>query len=75
MLKKNHTYLQDYEEQTHDAIEVLRKLRLCHEKSQKREEELRSRLEEARKDAEKKQRALLETLGILERVELKNKGL
>ena len=39
------------------------------------EEELQSELEESQKDTEKKQRALLENYGLLEKMELKNKGL
>ena len=75
MLRKDHVRLQDYEDQTRDATETLQKLRLHHEGSQKREEELPSELEEAWKEVEKKQRFMSENHNLLERMELKNKGL
>ena len=54
MLKKNHAILQNYEDQMRDAAEALRKLRLHHEEGKKREDKLRSKLEEAWAEVERK---------------------
>ena len=53
LLKKNHACLRDFEDQACDAIEALRKYRLCHEVGQKREEELQSELEGVQNKIEK----------------------
>ena len=75
MLKKNHTHLQDHEDRNRDAVDVLRRLRLCFKESQKTGEWLWSELEEARKDVGKKERALLENHQLMERMQARNDGL
>ena len=56
-------------------METLQKMRLQHEEGWKREDELRSELEQARAIEEKTRGILLRNHELLERNELKNKGL
>ena len=75
MLKKNRTCLRDFEDQSHDATAALRKYRLYHEESQKREEELWSELEGARNKVEKWRRIQLKNHKLIDRMDIKQKGL
>ena len=53
MLKKNYACLRDFEDQAWDVAEALWKNRFYHEETEKKEEELRSVLEEAQNKIEK----------------------
>ena len=75
MLKKNRAYLRDFEDQTRNATEALRKYRLCREEDQKREEELWSELEGVWNEVEKWQRIQLENHKLIERMDVKYKSL
>ena len=75
MLKKNRACLREHEDRNRDTVDVLQRLRLCFEESEKRREELQSKLKDARKDVEKKEKAILENYQLAEKMEVKNNGL
>ena len=75
MLKKNRACLWDHEDRNHDATDVLQRLRLCFEESEKKREKLQSELKDALKDVEKKEKAILENYQLPERMEVKNNDL
>ena len=75
LLKKSYASIRNYENQTRDAAEALKKLKLYHEEGLKREDEVWSKIKESQATVEKNWGVLLRNHELLERNELKNKGL
>ena len=75
ILKKNHVHLRDFEDQACNATKALQKYRLCCEEGQKKEEELRSKLEDTWKEIEKWQRVNMERHNFIKRLDIINRGL
>ena len=74
-LKKSSTSIRNFDDQMRDVTEASRKIRLKYEECQKREDELKSKLAQARVAEEEARGNLLRYHELFERYEVKNKVL